>query len=235
MDKKRLKEIEEIISYKFNDSSLLELAFTHSSYSNEMKSGRLSNNERLEFLGDAVLELVTSEYLFTKYALENEGKLSKMRASIVCEPTLAGFSRDMSFGDYLLLGKGEDASGGRDRDSLLSDGVEALIGAIYLDGGYPKARKFIKKKFLKNIEDKKLFVDNKTYLQELLQRSSNLAITYEVIDERGPDHQKFFVVVVKHGDEVIGRGEGKSKKAAEQDAASNAINNLPIAKKSQCI
>ncbi len=227
MNSIELREIEEIVEHKFEDTSLIELAFTHSSYSNEMKLGKLMNNERLEFLGDAVLELITSEFLFRKYPLKHEGELTKIRASIVCEHTLSKFAREINLGKFLLLGKGEDSTGGRDRSSLLANTVEAIIGAIYLDAGYKKARKFIRKKLLVNIEDRSLFVDNKTYLQEILQKKSNKAIVYELVEESGPDHLKHFVMEVRHGDKIIGRGEGKSKKSAEQAAANDAINNLP--------
>ncbi len=227
MNSIELREIEEIVGHKFEDTTLIELAFTHSSYSNEMKLGKLMNNERLEFLGDAVLELITSEFLFRKYPLKHEGELTKIRASIVCEHTLARFAREINLGKFLLLGKGEDSTGGRDRSSLLANTVEAIIGAIYLDAGYKRARKFIKKRLLVNIEDRNLFVDNKTYLQEILQKNSNKAIVYELVEESGPDHMKHFVMEVRHGDKIIGRGEGKSKKSAEQEAANDAINNLP--------
>ncbi len=227
MDSIELREIEEIVGHKFKDKALVELAFTHSSYSNEMKLGKLINNERLEFLGDAVLELITSEFLFEKYPSKHEGELTKLRASIVCEHTLSKFAREINLGKYLLLGKGEDSTGGRDRSSILENTVESIIGAIYLDAGYGKAKQFIGDKLLVNIENRKLFVDNKTYLQEILQKNSNKAIVYELVDERGPDHMKHFIMEVRHGDKIIGRGEGKSKKNAEQEAANDAINNLP--------
>ncbi len=221
-----LKEIENIVGHKFEDKSLIELAFTHSSYSNEMKLGKLMNNERLEFLGDAVLELTTSEFLFTTYPLKNEGLLTKLRASMVCEHTLSKFAKEINLGKYLLLGKGEDSTGGRERASILSNTVEAIIGAIYLDSGYDAARKFIRNKMLVIIEDMELFVDSKTYLQETLQKSSAKPIIYEVIAEKGPDHMKEFTVEVRHGKNIIGRGQGKSKKSAEQEAANDAIRKL---------
>lgn len=206
--------------------SLLEQALTHSSYANEHRMSKFENNERLEFLGDAVLEIITSEYLFRHYQHMLEGELTKFRASIVCEPTLANFSREIQLGDYLRLGKGEDISGGRFRSSVLSDAVEALIGAMYLDGGFSPTRVFVENTLLKNVEKRKLFVDSKTHLQELIQKNSEQAVEYMVISEEGPDHAKLFQVEARHQDEVIGRGMGRSKKAAEQEAAFDAIKKI---------
>ena len=166
----KIEELEEIIGYKFKDKSLLELALTHSSYSNDQKKGKMHNNERLEFLGDAVLELTSSEVLFHEYREKTEGELTRLRASLVCEPTLADCAREIHLGDYLLLSHGEDRTGGRNRDSVISDAFEALIGAIYLDGGYNSSKTFIKKYVLNDIENKQLFFDSKTILQELLQK-----------------------------------------------------------------
>ncbi len=226
MDKIKIGDIEKIIGYKFASKNIIELAFTHSSYSNEMKYDKYENNERLEFLGDAVLELVTSEHLFRTYEKKQEGQLTRLRASIVCEPTLAGFARDINLGEYLLLGKGESQNGGRDRDSILANTVEAVIGAIYIDGGYKAAQEFVSDKLLKDIEEKQLFVDSKTYLQEKLQSYATGKIDYEVVDESGPDHMKHFVVEVTFDGKCIGKGEGRSKKAAEQQAAYNALKKL---------
>ncbi len=188
----KIEELEEIIGYKFKDKSLLELALTHSSYSNDQKKGKMHNNERLEFLGDAVLELTSSEVLFHEYREKTEGELTRLRASLVCEPTLADCAREIHLGDYLLLSHGEDRTGGRNRDSVISDAFEALIGAIYLDGGYNSSKTFIKKYVLNDIENKQLFFDSKTILQELLQKDYKERVEYVLTREYGPDHDKHF-------------------------------------------
>lgn len=221
-----LGELQKNIGYEFEDISLLEQALVHSSYANENKMAKEKNNERLEFLGDAVLEVVISYYLFTKYPDLLEGELTKLRASIVCEPTLAKFSNDIHLGEFIMLGKGEENSGGRYRSSVLSDTLEALIGAIYLDGGLEPTTQFIYNTLLKNVEKRKLFVDNKTQLQELIQKNSEKPLEYIVVSENGPDHNKTFEVIVKHNNKTIGHGLGRSKKAAEQEAASDAIRKL---------
>ena len=167
--KDSLKELESKIGYKFRDFSLLRRAMMHSSYTNEKHLEKYHCNERLEFLGDAVLELVSSEYLFLEFPKVSEGELTKTRASMVCEPSLAFCARDIDLGSYLLLGKGEEATGGRHRDSITSDALEALIGAIYLDGGFTNAKEFIHRFILTDLEDKKLFFDSKTILQEIVQ------------------------------------------------------------------
>lgn len=222
----KLNQFQKFIGYKFNNKKLLVQALTHSSFANEHKMSKLENNERLEFLGDAVLEIITSDYLFNNYKDMLEGELTKFRASIVCEPTLASFANDISLGNYIRLGKGEENSGGRSRASVLSDAAEALIGAIYLDGGLEGARSFIQKKFLKDIEKRKLFIDSKTHLQEIIQKSSDHPIEYIIINEKGPDHNKIFEVEVRHDHKAIGIGQGRSKKSAEQNAAFDAINKL---------
>lgn len=224
--KKNPKLLEDIIDYKFNNPKLLEQALTHSSYSNDQKKGKFSNNERLEFLGDAVLELVSSETLFFEYPNKPEGELTRLRASIVCEPTLAMCAKDFKLGDYLLLGRGEDRTGGRERDSIVSDAFEALIGAIYLDGGFANAKEFITKFVLKDIENKHLFYDSKTILQELLQKHFKERVEYVLTDESGPDHDKIFKVDAVFDEKVIGKGKGKTKKRAEQQAAYEAILSL---------
>jgi ribonuclease-3 len=226
MDTIDFKGFESIIAYQFNDMELLIQALTHSSFANEHGMKKIQNNERLEFLGDAVLEILTSEFLYGKYPDRLEGELTKFRASIVCEPTLAEFAREIKLGDFLLLGKGEDSSGGRKRDSVLSDTVEALLGAIYLDGGLEAARVFIYRTLLKDVEARKRFVDSKTHLQEYIQQISDIAIDYQVVAETGPDHNKNFHVQVVHDGKVIGLGEGRSKKAAEQRAAFDALIKL---------
>jgi len=215
-----------IIKYQFKDIELLEQSLLHSSYANENGIEKESNNERLEFLGDAVLEIITSDYLFRKYPDMLEGELTKLRASIVCEPTLASFAKKIKLGDFILLGKGEENSGGRKRSSVLSDTVEAVIGAIYLDGGLMKARDFVVELFLDDLDNTKLFVDSKTHLQELIQKFSDQPVEYIIIEENGPDHDKEFKVAVNHLGKSIGEGSGRSKKAAEQKAAFNAITIL---------
>lgn len=216
--------LEEKIMYHFADPSILINALTHSSYANEMRMSREKNNERLEFLGDAVLELVTSECIYREYENLDEGDLTKLRASIVCEQTLSACARDLNIGNYLLLGKGEDISGGRERDSILSDALEAIIGAVYLDGGFTNAKEFIKSFILADVKDKELFFDSKTILQEIIQNEDNKQkIRYKLISEDGPDHNKSFTISVFVGNDEIGCGVGKTKKAAEQEAAYQAI------------
>ncbi|MBQ4531354.1 MAG: ribonuclease III [Lachnospiraceae bacterium] len=222
----KLKELEEKIGYQFQDINLLKNALTHSSYANEHRMPKFANNERLEFLGDAVLELVTSEFLFHNKKKMVEGAMTKMRASMVCEPTLAFCTREFNLGSYLLLGKGEELTGGRERDSIVSDAMEALIGAIYLDGGFANAKEFINRFILSDLEHKQLFFDSKTILQEMVQSSADGTLSYELIREEGPDHDKRFVVQVMIGKEPAGVGSGRTKKAAEQEAAYAAIKKL---------
>lgn len=224
--KKSPKELEAIIGYKFKDVSMLQLALTHSSYSNDLKIGKLKNNERLEFLGDAVLELISSEVIFAQYPSKSEGELTRIRASIVCEPTLAMCARDINLGEFLLLGKGEERTGGRERESVVSDAFEALIGAIYLDSGFASAKEFVMKFVLKDIEGKHLFYDSKTILQELVQKYYKERVEYILIEEKGPDHDKEFSVNAMFGGNIIGSGSGKTKKRAEQEAAYGAILSL---------
>ena len=222
----RLKELEQKIGYKFSDFSLLERAMMHSSYTNERHLPKYRCNERLEFLGDAVLELVSSEFLFKGSPKMPEGELTKTRASMVCEPSLALCARDIDLGSYLLLGKGEEATGGRMRDSVTSDAMEALIGAVYLDGGFTSAKEFIHRFVLTDLEDKKLFYDSKTILQEMVQAKKLGEITYRLVGPEGPDHNKSFHTEVLIGDKVSGKGAGRSKKASEQQAAYEAILRL---------
>ena len=223
---KRLRELEQKIGYKFRDFSLLERAMMHSSYTNERHLPKYQCNERLEFLGDAVLELVSSEFLFKGSPKMPEGELTKTRASMVCEPSLALCARDIDLGSYLLLGKGEEATGGRMRDSVTSDAMEALIGAVYLDGGFTSAKEFIHRFVLTDLEDKKLFYDSKTILQEMVQAEKLGTITYRLVKTEGPDHNKSFHTEVLIGDKVSGKGAGRSKKASEQQAAYEAILRL---------
>ncbi len=222
-----LKTLENKISYHFSDPSVLFHALTHSSYANEMRMKKERNNERLEFLGDAVLELVTSEYIYKEHTNLPEGDLTKLRASIVCEQTLSACARDINLGEFLLLGKGEDISGGRERDSILSDALEAVIGAIYLDGGFTNAKEFVKSYILDDSKDKELFFDSKTILQEMIQNTDNKQkLRYKLLSEEGPDHNKTFTIAVCLGNDEIGCGTGHTKKAAEQEAASEAIKRL---------
>ena len=217
-----LKKFQEIIGYTFKNEQLLKQALTHSSYANEKHLKKLSDNERLEFLGDAVLEVVSSEFLFANYPNLTEGQLTKLRASIVCEATLATCTESVNLGDFLFLGKGEDRTGGRTRKSVLSDAMEAVIGAIYLDGGFASAKEFVHKFIMTDIEHKHLFYDSKTILQEVVQ-GEHEQLTYVLLGESGPDHDKTFEVGVLIGKKEISTGKGHTKKAAEQDAAYQAL------------
>lgn len=222
----KIHSLQETINYKFNNTHMIIEAITHSSYANESKNKNIRYNERLEFLGDSALGLTISEYIFEKYKHLPEGELTKMRASVVCEASLARQARNIGLGQYLLLGKGEELTGGRDRESILADALEALIGAIYIDGGIEESRKFVLNYFMGSIvlaSKGSLFKDYKTDLQELLQSKGFEKITYKVVNEYGPDHNKSFDVEVLLGDTVIGRGSGKSKKEAEQRAANEGI------------
>lgn len=224
---RKTEELEEIIGYHFKNKHYLTQALTHSSYANEKKLGKLGSNERLEFLGDAVLELISSDYLYARFTQIPEGELTKKRASLVCEPSLAYCAREFGLPQFLLLGKGEDMTGGRNRDSIVSDATEALLGAIYLDGGFASAKEFIHKFILKDIEHKKLFYDSKTILQEIVQSDyKGKEIEYVLTGEIGPDHDKKFVVSLVVGDKTLGEGTGRTKKAAEQEAAYRAIIKL---------
>ena len=222
----RLQELENKIGYIFKDKELLQSALMHSSYTNEKRLPKYRCNERLEFLGDAVLELVSSEHIFGTNETMPEGEMTKLRASIVCEPSLALCARDIHLGEFLLLGKGEEATGGRHRDSVTSDALEALIGAIYLDGGFANAKEFIMKVVLNDLESKKLFYDSKTILQELVQGHFTEALSYHLVKEEGPDHNKTFVVEAHIGEKCYGLGTGRTKKAAEQEAAYHTILEL---------
>ena len=232
---RKFLELEKKIGYKFENFDLLVNAMTHSSYANEHHISYTGNNERLEFLGDAVLEVASSEFLFHKYPDLPEGKLTKKRASMVCEPTLALCAREIPLGDYLLLGKGEEATGGRKRDSIVSDAMEALIGAIYLDGGFANAKEFINRFVLKDIDNKQLFYDSKTTLQEIVQGQFEEDVRYVLVKEEGPDHNKSFYVEAILGEKVLGQGCGHTKKAAEQQAAYCAIKKLKREKGDLCI
>ncbi len=222
-----MEGLEETIGYHFTNGDLLLQALTHSSYSNEQKGDRVAENyERLEFLGDAVLEIVVSDYLFHFHTDLPEGALTKMRASMVCEPSLAFCARDIHLGDYMRLGKGEEGTGGRYRDSIISDCLEAVIGAIYLDSGMEEAKAFIDRFVLNDLEDKQLFFDSKSTLQEIAQGRFKSSVRYEQLREDGPEHDKTFTVEAWIGKEALGEGSGRTKKAAEQQAAYQALLKL---------
>lgn len=216
-----MKELEKTLGYRFQDPSLLETALTHTSYANEARRGT-KHNERLEFLGDSVLSIVVADYLFTHNDLP-EGELTRMRASLVCENALFGFAQKIRLGDYLRLGHGEELGGGRRRPSVVSDAFEAVIAALYLDGGIEQARRFILPFITQALTCKNTEEDYKTKLQEIIQQNPEERLSYMVTDESGPDHDKHFVVQVHLNSNCIGTGEGHSKKQAEQMAAKEAL------------
>jgi ribonuclease III len=221
--------IEKKIGYTFNDADLLVKAMTHSSYANERKNKVDYNNERLEFLGDSVLSLIVSQYLFENNPDKKEGDLTKARAKLVCELTLSKCSRKISLGEFIILGKGEEMTGGRERNSILADAFEALIAAIYLDGGYDKAKAFVLSRIVEYVDDAlegRIIQDYKTYLQEVIQVKKGNQLDYKLVGTSGPDHCKEFFVEVILNDSVIGTGIGKSKKDAEQEAAKSALSTI---------
>lgn len=218
-----LEQLEEKIGYHYKNIGLLKEALTHSSFANEQKINKSKDYERLEFLGDAVLELVSSEFLFKTHPDMPEGKLTRTRASMVCEPALAFCARDLELHQYIRLGKGEEMTGGRFRDSIISDAMEAVIGSLYLDGGFQVAHDFIHKFILSDLEDKILFYDAKTVLQEMVQETPQGSLNYELIKEEGPDHDKCFWVEACVNGKAVSKGSGRTKKAAEQMAAYEAI------------
>ena len=221
--KESIRAFEEKIGYEFKDKTYIQTALTHSSFANEHKE--FNYNERLEFLGDSVLGLVVSDYLFRARNDLPEGKLTRLRANVVCEESLSAVARKINLGEHLFLGKGEKASGGSNRDSILADATEAVIAAIYLDGGFDQAKDFIlsnlRDTIAKNI-DGNIFRDYKTILQEIIQ-GNNGKISYKLVGESGPDHNKEFEMQVKCGQETIGIGKGKNKKEAEKEAARDAL------------
>ena len=217
------QELEKKIGYTFQNRALLKQAVTHSSFANEQKINRQKHYERLEFLGDAVLELVSSDFLFQTHPEMPEGQLTKLRASMVCEPALAYCAKDLTLDSYIQLGKGEEATGGRYRDSIVSDVMEAVIGAIYLDGGMEPARTYIHRFIISDLENKQLFLDSKTNLQEYMQQNLKKEFHYRLVEESGPEHDKVFLVEVVMEEKVLGRGKGRTKKAAEQQAAYEAL------------
>ena len=222
----KLTELEQVIGYEFNEQRLLQQALTHSSFANEKHMKKLSDNERLEFLGDAVLEVVSSEFLYKEHTDLPEGDLTKLRASIVCEPTLALCTREIDLGKYLYLGKGENLTGGRGRKSILSDALEAVIGAIYLDGGIEPARAFVLR-FIPHKVDVAVaggaFKDYKTMLQEIVQKNKQETLEYRLAGQSGPDHDKRFTMELLLNSNVFASGTGRSKKEAEQFAAKKAL------------
>ncbi len=220
-----MESLEFRLDYKFNNIKLLKNALVHSSYANEVR-GDTHSNERLEFLGDSVLSIIVAEHIFNKYPNMPEGELTKLRASLVCEKSLCSYSRELGIGECLLLGNGEDKNGGRERDSILADAFEAVLAAIYIDGGMKAAKKHVLNTVLRDLEhhyDEDSFKDYKTVLQEIIQRNPEESVSYILIDEKGPDHDKIFTVEVHLNSNVIGCGSGKSKKQAEQMAACQAL------------
>ena len=222
-----IKDLEAAIGYKFKNIALLQNALAHSSYANERWHNSLMSNERLEFLGDSILGMCVAEYLYCTFPDRPEGELTRMRADMVCEQTLANVAGRIGLGEHLLLGKGEEQGGGRTRNSILADAVESVIAASFLDGGMGAAKQFIQKFILVEVPVKKLHnVDYKTGLQELVQQKKNQVLTYTLVGESGPDHDKHFEVEVSLNGKVVGLGSGSSKKRAEQDAARVAIESL---------
>ena len=222
---KNIQLLEKTIGYTFRDLTLLKTALTHTSYANEHRREGIVHNERLEFLGDAVLEAVSSEFLYRTYPDRGEGELSTMRASMVCEPSLAICARQMGLPEYLYLGKGEELTGGRQRDSITSDAVEAMIGAIYLDGGFEAAKRFILANILTELKSDELYVDFKSRLQEVVQERGQ-KVFYVLTGADGPDHDKHFMFDVLVDGQIIGHGEGHTKKIASQKAARAALDRL---------
>ena len=222
-----IKDLETAIGYRFHNISLLQNALTHSSYANERWHNSLLSNERLEFLGDSVLGMLVAEYLYRNFPDRPEGELTRMRADMVCEQTLAAVANRIGLGEHLLLGHGEEQGGGRSRNSILADAVESVIAACFLDGGMEAALGVVQKFILVEVPVKKLHnTDYKTGLQELVQRKKNQVLSYALVDQSGPDHNKQFVVEVSLNGTVVGKGTGSSKKRAEQDAARDATERL---------
>lgn len=234
MNSETIEALEGKIGYTFRDRSLLVLALTHTSFANEAHSGHLGSNERLEFLGDAVLELVSSDFFYREKPKLSEGELTKLRASFVCEPALAYCAEQIPLPPYLLLGRGEEMTGGRLRPSIVSDAMEAVIGAIYLDGGLTPARAYIDRFILNDIEGKRYFYDAKTILQEEIQKDKDAVLSYELRGEEGPEHLKRFTVAALRDGVPLAEGKGSSKKEAEQRAAYAALLALGIAEGGTC-
>lgn len=222
-----IKDLETAIGYRFKNISLLQNALTHSSYANERWHNSLMSNERLEFLGDSILGMLVAEYLYRNFPDRPEGELTRMRADMVCEKTLAAVANRIGLGQHLLLGNGEEQGGGRRRESILADAVESVIAASFLDGGTAAALQFVRKFILVEVPVTKLHnMDYKTALQELVQQKKNQVLSYALTGESGPDHDKCFDIQVRLNGKVVGTGSGSSKKRAEQDAARAAITAL---------
>lgn len=221
----KLNEMENKLSINFKDKSLLKQAFTHSSFVNEHRNKQLADNERLEFLGDAVLELIVSDFLFCKYPNRSEGELTKLRATIVCEESLYDFATELQFNRYILLGKGEERAGGRNRQALLADVFEAFLGALYLDQGVTTCQAFFAEHIFPKITANAFshMMDYKTKLQELIQKEKGNTIEYKIIEERGPSHRKEFVAEVTVNENQTSIGVGSAKKEAEQNAAKEML------------
>ena len=225
----KIVELENSLDLTFDNKLLLQRALTHKSYPNENRELELKDNERLEFLGDSVLSLSVSTYIFNKFSDLPEGELAKMRAVIVSAPILAEVAKRIDLGEFLFLGKGEEMTGGRERDSILADTMEAIFGALYLDQGFTAASEFVLnllKVDIINVAEGNHIQDYKTMLQEVIQKDGNLRPEYEVVDEEGPDHNKTFIVAVKLNESSLGSGQGSSKKEAEQEAAKVALDKL---------
>ncbi|WP_339227677.1 ribonuclease III [Oceanobacillus sp. FSL K6-2867] len=221
-------QLQKELNLTFNNHNLIKQAFTHSSYVNEHRNVAFSDNERLEFLGDAVLELGVSQYLYRKNKNMPEGEMTKLRAAIVCEPSLVNFAQELNFGKYLLLGKGEEQTGGRNRPAILADVFEAFLGSLYLDQGFDKALNFLEEHVFPKIK-KGAFshaMDYKSQLQELVQQNKNQTIEYKIVDEKGPSHNKEFIAQVIIKGENAGQGIGRTKKEAEQRAAKYALDSI---------
>ena len=219
----RYEEFEKRIGYTFQNKELMLQALTHSSFANEQRMNCLGDYERLEFLGDAVLELISSEFIYTKNPGMPEGQMTRLRSTYVCEPALAYCAKDFNLDSYIRLGKGEENTGGRGRDSIISDVCEAIIGSIYLDGGFAPAKDFIHRFILSDLENKTLFYDAKTIFQEKIQKEKHTMVQYVLIEEKGPEHEKIFTVEATVDGKRMSVGSGKSKKAAEQQAAYQAL------------
>jgi ribonuclease-3 len=222
-------QIQTTLGYTFSRHNLLKHAITHSSFVHEQKLNTSDSNERLEFLGDAVLQLCISDFLYHRYPEMNEGDLTKKRAALVCEPCLAELARELRIGNFLLLGQGEATEGGREKDSILSDAMESILGAIFLDGGIEEARALVSRLY-EPIVDKanKQTKDYKSALQEFLQKKSHETAVYDIVNEEGPAHKKIFTAQVKHKNKTLGKGMGGNKKAAEQEAAKKALQKLKV-------
>lgn len=221
-----MEELEKKLNYTFQNHALLEEALCHSSYANEHRAERLSSNERLEFLGDSVLGFVTAEFLFAQHPDLPEGDLTRIRAALVCEQSLYEVARKLNLGAYLRLGRGEESGGGRTRTSILADATEAVFAAVYLDGGIQPVRELIVRVLLSQAPAAEERRDYKTTLQEVVQRRSGQVLTYHMLSQSGPDHNKKFLFEVRLNDESVGRGEGRSKKEAEQAAARDALEKM---------